>query len=192
MKVYLIRHGQTTGDIEDRYGGDYDDHLTEEGRDQGKKLAVKLQNLEIEKIFSSPRIRAQETAEILKAKLNVEVETKDDLRERNLYGVLSGMVKAEAKEKYPELTEQVKDYKNTIEGAESYEHCRDRVVKVFWEISKEDYRTVGIVSHGGALKSVFREILKIEVANIEDCGFAEIEVNGNDVELIKEDGIAFK
>ena len=31
MKIYLIRHGETTSDIEDRFGGDYDDHLTSHG-----------------------------------------------------------------------------------------------------------------------------------------------------------------
>ena len=34
MKIYLIRHGETTGDIEDRYGGDYDDHLSKNGKQQ--------------------------------------------------------------------------------------------------------------------------------------------------------------
>lgn len=28
MKIFLIRYGETTGDVEDRYGGWYDDHLT--------------------------------------------------------------------------------------------------------------------------------------------------------------------
>ena len=48
MKIYLIRHGQTTGDLEDRYGGDYDDHLTEEGEQQAKRLAEKLASSGIE------------------------------------------------------------------------------------------------------------------------------------------------
>ena len=41
MKIYLIRHGQTTGDIEDRFGGDYDDHLTRLGKSQSQNLAKK-------------------------------------------------------------------------------------------------------------------------------------------------------
>lgn len=43
MKIFLCRHGQTTGDIEDRYGGDYDDHLTDLGKTQAEELANKLQ-----------------------------------------------------------------------------------------------------------------------------------------------------
>ena len=64
MKIFLIRHGETTGDIEDRYGGDYDDHLSEKGKQQSKELAEKLKNKGIELIFHSPRIRATETATI--------------------------------------------------------------------------------------------------------------------------------
>ena len=55
MKIYLIRHGQTTGDLEDRYGGDYDDHLTEAGRKQSQRLAGKLASSGIEIIFCSPK-----------------------------------------------------------------------------------------------------------------------------------------
>lgn len=31
MKIFLIRHGQTTGDIEGLYGGTYDDRLSKKG-----------------------------------------------------------------------------------------------------------------------------------------------------------------
>jgi len=63
MKIYLIRHGETTGDIDDRFGGDYDDHLTQRGKSQAQELAEKLKGKRIEIIFVSPRIRAKETAE---------------------------------------------------------------------------------------------------------------------------------
>lgn len=59
MKIYLIRHGQTTGDIENRYGGSYDDELTDEGQIQAHNLADKLMNSAIQILFCSPLIRAQ-------------------------------------------------------------------------------------------------------------------------------------
>src|SRR5512143_1526057 len=101
MIIYLIRHGQTTSDVEDRYGGDYDDHLTELGQKQASEVASKLENSGIEVIFASNRIRAQETAKILQKKLKTDIITDESLRERNLYGKLTGMIKSEAKEKYP-------------------------------------------------------------------------------------------
>lgn len=51
MKIYLIRHGQTTGDIEDRYGGAYDDELSPEGIIQTNDLSDKLINSGIQILF---------------------------------------------------------------------------------------------------------------------------------------------
>ena len=54
MKIFLIRHGESTGDIEDRYGGDYDDSLTEKGFVQAGNLAEQLANEGIELLMHSP------------------------------------------------------------------------------------------------------------------------------------------
>jgi broad specificity phosphatase PhoE len=62
MKIFFIRHGETTGDVENLYGGIYDDHLSPKGRDQAQRLAIVLKDKGIERIFSSPLIRAKETA----------------------------------------------------------------------------------------------------------------------------------
>lgn len=106
MKIYLIRHGQTTGDVENRYGGIYDDELSDTGKTQTYELANKLGDSGIEILFCSPLIRAQQTAKILKAKLGCEVVTIENLRERNKNGILTGMTRDEAKVKYPELVEK--------------------------------------------------------------------------------------
>ena len=80
MKILLIRHGETTGDLEDRYGGFYDDHLTERGRQQLTETAEKLKGVEVDIIFSSSLVRAQESAEIVNTVLNTHIEIQDGLR----------------------------------------------------------------------------------------------------------------
>lgn len=193
MKIYLIRHGQTTGDIENRYGGSYDDHLTDEGRAQAQELAEKLINSGIQVIFCSPLIRAQETAEIVNTKLNCEIKTTENLRERNQNAILSGMIRDEAKEKYPELVEQVKDYRNTIPGAESYDDFVARINNAFMEIaSSKDYSTIGIVTHGGPIRVIFREILKDREIDITDCAFAVLQNEGNILKVKLLNGIEYK
>jgi len=59
MKIYLIRHGQTTGDVEGLYGGTYDDRLSAKGKGQVKKLASKLTGRGIEIIYSKPLSKGQ-------------------------------------------------------------------------------------------------------------------------------------
>ena len=191
MKIYVIRHGQTTSDVEDRYGGDYDDHLTNLGVKQVGELAEKIKDFGIETIFASPRIRAQETAKIFNEKLSVEIKTVDGLRERNQYGILSGMKKDEAKEKYPEMVELLKDRFNTIEGAEGYEDFRKRVVDAFNEAAKSGYQTIALVTHGGPIRRIFGDILGMEKKwEIADCGWFEVEYLNNKALLSRSEGVS--
>lgn len=193
MKIYLIRHGQTTSDVEDRYGGDYDDHLTPLGEKQAEELAQKLRDKGIEIIFSSNRIRAQETSKILKKTLKVEVKTIDDLRERNLYGILTGMIKANALKRYPKLVERLKNTDDTIDGAEDKDAFVKRVVAALKSISKTNYKNVAVITHGGVIRRIYAELLGVKKESheikIADCAFAKLEATGDKFSLMTSDGI---
>jgi len=190
MKVYLIRHGETTGDVENRYGGTYDDHLTERGQNSARDLAEKLADKNIEKLFSSPYFRAHETAEILGRKLNLTPETINDLRERNSYGILSGLTKTEAADKFPEEVLDVKDIHKTVPGAEDYSDFARRVENALNNLAETNGGTIAIVTHGGPIKMVFRGILNKGEMETEDCAFAVLgNNNGKGWQLIDSDGI---
>lgn len=153
MKIYLIRHGETTGDVEDRYGGSYDDHMTELGRSQLKETANKLLDKNIEIVFSSPLIRAKESSEIISTVLDCRVEYSDGLRERH-YGILGGLTKQEALTKYPEAVEIYKNPQETPIEGESYSDFQQRVLDTFKDLIKENYQTIAILSHGGPIKQI--------------------------------------
>jgi broad specificity phosphatase PhoE len=187
MIIYLIRHGETTGDIEDRYGGNYDDHLTNNGIKQAKELAENLKDKGIQIIFSSPKIRAKETAQIVSKTLNIKLEIANDLRERNNYGILTGMIKSEAKEKYPEEVEKLEknELRHNVANSEDYESFKKRIVNAFEGIINDNkYETVAIVSHGGPIRCIVREILKLgEIKHLKDCEILEIKKEGNKINL---------
>jgi broad specificity phosphatase PhoE len=160
------------------------------GTHEVNDLAPKIKDLGIEVLFVSPRIRAQETAKILNEKLGVEIKTMDGFRERNQNGILTGMKRSEAKEKYPEMVELVKDRFNTIEGAEDYESFRKRIVSAFNEVTKSDYKTVAVVTHGGPIRRIFGDILGMEKKwEIDDCGWFEIDYSDGKSSLVKTEGI---
>lgn len=194
MLVYLIRHGQTAGDIEDRYGGAYNDELSDKGRLQANELGNKLVNSGIQILFCSPLIRAQQTAKILKSKLNCEIKTVKDLRERNKNGILTEMTRNEALIKYPKLVEELKDYRNQISGAESQKDFVERIKKVFTEIiNNENYSTVGIVTHGGPIWAVFKDIMNNSgIIDIEDCGYMVLKKDNQKLIIEKLDSIKHK
>ncbi|MBW2964524.1 histidine phosphatase family protein [Candidatus Woesearchaeota archaeon] len=191
MKVYIIRHGETTGDVENRYGGDYDDHLTDKGKQQSTDLAEKLRGKGIQRMFYSPRHRARETAGILAKALDVVMIEVPDLRERNHYGILTGLVKSEALAKYPEEVAKLKaaPLHHHVKNSEAYEAFRDRVVRAFDECIGQPYDTIAIVSHGGPIKCFIREVLKLgEMKDLADCAYIELERVGTELTWTSADG----
>lgn len=177
MKLFFIRHGETTGDVENRYGGSYDDHLTLKGIEQAGEFAAFLKDQGIQAVFCSTLIRAMETAEIVAKQVGCPVTPDAGLCERNQYGFLSGMNKDEALQKYPAEVTQLKDRMNTIKDAESYEDFRRRFEVSIEKILKEyEHGTIAVVSHGGPMRALFRHILNWgEIGPIADCAYVELD-----------------
>ncbi len=175
MTIFLLRHGESTGDIEDRFGGIYDDYLTDRGRAQAHELAAKLQNKGIEIIFTSPYHRAEEVAQIISKIIQAPVEIVNDLREHNIYGVMSGLVKAEMHALHPDLQAKLSDRSQVVEGAEPYADFVQRMSAVFAHLSARGHTTIAIVTHGGQIRAFARHHLGIEVKKINDCAILELE-----------------
>lgn len=184
MKLIFIRHGETTGDVENRYGGDYDDHLTDKGREQAQEAREELKTKNIKLIISSPLTRARETAEILAAG-RCPIITEVGFKERNQYGIVTGRIKEEVAMETPELAEALKDYLNTIEGAESYQDFKNRIVSTVNNLAvKEQDICRAIVWHGGPMRVLFRDILKLgEIGKIGDLAWVEIDDNNGSFKM---------
>lgn len=180
MRLIFIRHGQTTGDVEDRYGGAYDDLLSPEGELQAEQLVGELAEHGIQHIYSSPLKRANQTAQQLAAKVGCPLTTVDGLKERNQYGPLTGVTKAQARQQSPDLVEALKDRLNTLPGAESYAAASQRMSRAYTDVvsnaEAEGHTCVAAVWHGGGLRVLFRDILKLgELREIGDCCWVELE-----------------
>lgn len=175
MKIFLIRHGETTGDVEDRYGGSYDDHLTERGKVQLQNTAKNLLGKNIETIFHSPLIRARESAEIISQQIKCSLVPFQGLKERH-YGVLTGLTKQEAEEKFPEVVLAHKDPMNTDPEGESFADFNERVIASYLEIIKESHAVIAILGHGGSLKRILSYIGAPIPDSIGDGGVIEVDV----------------
>jgi broad specificity phosphatase PhoE len=185
MKIYLVRHGETESDVENRFGGEFDDHLTNKGMFQAEEIAFNLNASGIEKIYSSPKFRSRETAEILGKSMHCEVEIVDGLKESSRYGILTGMKKDEAKIKFPDQVALASDFYATIIGGEAYLDFKDRVLNAFnailADISKFK-KAVAIVSHGGPMRVIIREVLKLgELTEIGECAIITLDHYGKRV-----------
>ena len=93
---YFIRHGQTDWNVEGRLQGHTDVPLNTVGLAGAKAACEKLQGLGITRIISSPLKRAQTTAEIICAALELPLDLDIQLRERT-FGSYEGKLTAEVR-----------------------------------------------------------------------------------------------
>ncbi|MBK9766664.1 MAG: histidine phosphatase family protein [Chloracidobacterium sp.] len=127
-RLYLIRHGQSAGNAEGRFGGHGPTPLSDLGRRQAEMTANILAKEGIAAIYSSDLQRAVETAEPLAKLLDLPIHQSPAFRERHV-GVLEGLTFDESKAAYP------KDYyalvnrniHHVITKGESYRHLLRRI-----------------------------------------------------------------
>lgn len=189
MIIYLIRHGESTSDVKDRYDGDYDDHLTKNGTADARKISAKLITRSIQIIFSSPKIRARETADILSNELKCKTIIKEDLSEQDIYGAYTELGKNQPEEEYRKLGELLVNRDNVVGGSETYSHFKNRIVGCFSDIVNSDYQTIAIITHGGPIRCIFREILKLgEFKKIGNGSIIKLEKNDLNFKVVEMDG----
>lgn len=80
MKVYLVRHGETTGNIDSLYQT-AETPLSPEGENQAKKVADRFKRTNIDLIYTSVHVRAQETSKFISKKTGAKIEPWDKLME---------------------------------------------------------------------------------------------------------------
>ncbi|MEX2409948.1 MAG: phosphoglycerate mutase family protein [Candidatus Paceibacterota bacterium] len=89
LKIYIARHGQNEDNANGILNGHRDFPLTEIGKQQARELAkgIKSSELEFDAVYSSPLIRAYETASIVADDLNLQKpEIIQGLIERDFLG----------------------------------------------------------------------------------------------------------
>lgn len=152
-KLYLIRHGQSDGNAEGRFGGHSPTPLSNLGKKQAELTARALAEEEIDHIYSSDLLRAVETAEPLAGMLGIKINKTPAFRERNV-GVLEGLTFDESKRKFPEDYYALinRDINHVITGGESYRHLLRRGTRALDEIFREHRgQRIAVFSHTGAI-----------------------------------------
>lgn len=169
MKIYLVRHGEAEDDLDDSYGGAADHRLTPKGEKQANNIAAELSSLGVTHIYTSPLRRARRTAEIVCEEIGLAsaVQVVDDLRERNSYGVLSGIPKQKASDLFPLLLKEGEKRsghsKAPLLGAEDYDafvaRVGDALARVVADATEKKLDRVAVVTHGTFLRVLIADQL---------------------------------
>ena len=151
--IVLVRHGETDWNRENRFQGRADTELNEAGRAQARMLALELAGENFRAAYSSPLLRAHETALILAASLDLEVEPADELMEVDV-GSWSGLTRTDIEARFPDGFNRWLEYGHGWDDGESYDELGARVVSGLLRIAAaHPHGNVLAVTHGGPIRS---------------------------------------
>lgn len=142
--VYLVRHCKATGQAADA-------PLTPEGQQQAIGLAERLSSLPIERIISSPFMRASHTITPLAERLALPIITDERLIER----VLST---SELADWLTALRATFENFDLTFAGGESSRVATQRIVAVLSSVMLHPARTTVIVTHGNLMTLLLKHL----------------------------------
>lgn len=154
MKIFVIRHGITELNKKKIVNGEIDEPLATEGINQAKN-AISIIPESVIYIYSSPLLRARQTAEILTSKMR-PFSLHNELTEIRM-GSLAGKAWDEM-ENGLELKKKHRtvkfDYR--LYGGESVKEVKKRLIEFLKKINGKhnDYKAL-IITHGGIIRTLY-------------------------------------
>lgn len=154
-RVILIRHCEAEGNVKQIFQGHTDAPITENGRRQLELLALRLRNTPIDVLYSSPLVRAYQTAEAVNQYHNLPILQDAGLIELN-GGEWEGVPWMELPEKFPDMEEiwWKTPYEFSPKEGESMREIYDRIWNTVIELVKTNPgKTIAVTSHGCAIRN---------------------------------------
>ncbi|MCP1572308.1 putative phosphoglycerate mutase [Herbaspirillum rubrisubalbicans] len=155
MNLYVVRHGETDANAEQRYLGALDVALNANGKAQAQELRLSIPS-DVKIAIVSPLLRAQQTAEIIFKDCDLPVLTVYGFRERNV-GVFEGLTQTQARTQYPDLWRKniTRAWNDAPTNGES---IKDVVTRVGYELNQliaaYPGESVVLIAHGFVAKTI--------------------------------------
>ena len=151
--ILLARHGETTENRERRFQGQKDVPLNDHGREQARALAEQAAAESLAALYTSPLVRAAETARIVGERIGLEPRPDERLKEVDV-GAWQDRLKDDVKREDPEgwaAFERAGEEFRFPEG-ESFAEQQERVIAALVEITQRGELPALVVCHRGVVR----------------------------------------
>lgn len=158
--LLLVRHGQSEWNALGRWQGQADPPLSEAGRQEAEIAAERLRAEAIDRVCSSPLIRARRTAEIISAAVSDGTVLLEPGMAEIDVGDFSGLTNHEIEERMPEAWASLRGGTlETFPSGESREAFRRRLLAALSAVAvRHPGERIVLVSHGGAIGALERHL----------------------------------
>lgn len=153
-EVLLVRHGETDANATARFQGRADTRLNDRGRAQSRALAAELRGEGLRALYSSPLLRALETARILGAACGLEPVLDERLVEADA-GAWTGRLIADiiAGERAEYARWRAADPTFRFPGGESVAEQAQRIAAALADVAAGPLPAL-VVTHGGTIRAI--------------------------------------
>jgi len=186
MKIILIRHAKTQGNLEKRYIGRTNEPLCNVGIREAGALFESGKLPRPDTLIASPYLRCVQTAEILYPDMAYEIN--DDLRECD-FGIFEGKTHAELLSNDEYTAWLSTNCLHDIPGGESVTAFKPRCCAAFMESvgNKPDGSTIVFVIHGGCIMAILEHFSQprkeFHEYYVNNCEVVECSVARSDNEI---------
>lgn len=160
-ELYLVRHGQTSANVNRQLVGSTDIPLDPLGERQAAQVGMRFAGIEINGIVTSPLQRARRTADEIARTTGHEPVVVPGLTEMN-FGDLEGYTIQQVLEQFPEMREQLDDLHDLDlgwPGGETRGGFHTRVMATFLGIiERYENQSLAVVCHGGVIGSFYAQL----------------------------------
>ena len=165
-KIYLVRHCEAEGNAKRLFQGSTDCDISELGAKQLEFLSERFKEIELDRVFTSPLLRAKKTAQAVAKGKDIEIEVVENLREIN-GGCIDGKPFEDTFNSMPELRDAWYNHPQDFapQGGEPMRAAYERIWNTILEIAKKSKgQTVAAATHGGVIRCL---LCRLTLGSIE-------------------------
>lgn len=181
--IYLVRHGITQANKENRFAGRTDEELHVEGKDQIIHVGDRLKNNDLSAVYCGPSRRTLQSAEILGTLLGIpysDIEGLDEINISHWDGLTKDEIRREFGDEYPTWLNSPQNF--SLPGCETLKKVQERAVRAVNHILEHhNSENLLLVSHLIVLRCL---VLYYQGLEIKD--FRSIKINNGSILQVSE------
>ncbi len=174
-EIYMVRHCEAIGNVMRLFQGSSDFDISERGVKQLEYLTNRFKNIKLDKVYTSPLIRARKTALAVIGDRNLEPINEKGLIELD-GGIVEGKPFIETFNSIPGLADAWDNHPEDFapEGGEKMRDAYERIWNTVKKIAVENSgKTVACTTHGGVTRCLLCRLLKGDITKLREMPWSE-------------------